>query len=239
MRIRLPGVLVAVSLSGAAGWAQEFALIDDFDRPDTLYHGHHWETLNPGYWKIQDNALRRRLQNVGNRNPITSFPFHWSSGGKEIEPRPGDRTPNLPMGMIWRRDWTLTGNYTVRATFTVRDLSPEGRGEQDGYMGVCFGGESLYESRNFRGGRPGAGSWMALWHKDGTFGLYDHASGGKALGEAAPIAGPQLKPGDEVQIEVEVGGDAAAAVTARVRHGSGVETVTVSDVDRALYTDGY
>ena len=61
-------------LGAAVACAQDFRLVDDFTRPDTLYHGHAWETLNPGYWKVENNALRRRLTNVGNRNPITSFP---------------------------------------------------------------------------------------------------------------------------------------------------------------------
>jgi len=38
----------------------QLVLIDDFNRPDTPYHGISWETLNPGYWKIEDGALRRR-----------------------------------------------------------------------------------------------------------------------------------------------------------------------------------
>ena len=28
---------------------------------DSLVHGPEWESLNPGYWKIKDGALRRRL----------------------------------------------------------------------------------------------------------------------------------------------------------------------------------
>jgi hypothetical protein len=239
MQIRVLGVLTVLALSGAGGWSQDLTLVDDFDRPDTLYHGHHWETLNPGYWKIQDSALRRRLENIGNKNPITNFPFHWSNGGKEAELHARDALPNLPMGMIWQRDWKLSGNYTVRATFTVRNLSPEGRGEQDGYMGVCFGGESLYESRSFRGPKPGAGSWMALWHKDGAFGLFDHSMAGKTLTDETILDGPTIGAGDEAQIEVQVSGGEKATVTARIHHGGTVRTVSVQDVDRAMYTDGY
>ncbi|MCH2375338.1 MAG: hypothetical protein MK538_14205, partial [Planctomycetes bacterium] len=84
--------------------AADFILVDDFERANSLYHGHQWESLNPGYWKVQDGALRRRLTNVGNRNPITRFPWHWSSGGQKVAPRTGDRTPNLPLGMVWRQD---------------------------------------------------------------------------------------------------------------------------------------
>lgn len=241
MRIHSLAAVAVTCIWGVASHANEFVLVDDFDRPDTLYHGHHWETLNPGYWKIEDHALRRRLQNVGNRNPITSFPWHWSSGGKEVEPRVGDRTPDLPMGMIWRRDWTLEGNYTVRATFTVRDLSVEGRGEEGGYMGVCFGGECLYESRDFGRAQPGAGSWMALWHKDGRFGLYDHGSRGRPVRRDAHRPAPQFSAGDRAHIEVQVsGGDTGTAtVTAVLRSADGEQAAVVRDVDRKLYTDGY
>ena len=235
---------------GCAAWlifgagpapAQTFRLVDDFGRADAWYHGDRWETLNPGYWKIAGRALRRRLTNVGNRNPITSFPWHWSTGGNKVEPREGDRVPNLPPGMIWRRDWKPTGNYTVRAAFTVRDLEPAGRGEKNGHLGVCFGGESLYESRSFGRSKPGAGSWMALWHKDGRFGLYDHGQNGKPVNDEAQEPGPQLKPGDRVVIDVEVSGDAgdAATVTATLRFGDAVHRVTARGVDRKLHTDGY
>ncbi len=40
--------------------AQQTALVDDFARADSLYHGNGWETINPGCWKIENHALRRR-----------------------------------------------------------------------------------------------------------------------------------------------------------------------------------
>ena len=239
---RLVRLIAALSLLSAGGAAAEgLRLVDDFERPDSLYHGHAWETLNPGYWKLEKGALRRRLQNVGNRNPITSFPWHWSSGGKKVEPRSGNRTPDLPPGMIWRRDWQLRGNYTVQATFTVRNLAPEGRGEKDGFLGVCFGGESLYESRDFRRARDGAGSWMALWHKDGRFGVHDHGKAGRPVRRDAAEEAPAFAPDDRLEIEVEVSGSDAetATVTARLRHPRGVKVVIYEKVDRRLYTDGY
>ena len=99
------------------------------------------------------------------------FPWHWSQGGKEIENSEWEALPNLPVGMIWRRDWSLKGNYKLRADITIRDLDPEGRGEESGYFGLSFGGESLFETREFRGAPKGASSWMALWEKDGSFKL--------------------------------------------------------------------
>ena len=62
--IALLVVLLAVS-PRATALAQEFVTVDDFARADSLYHGSDWETLNPGYWKIENGALRRRLTNVG------------------------------------------------------------------------------------------------------------------------------------------------------------------------------
>ena len=152
----------------------EWQIVVDFDREDSRYHGHGWESLSPGYWMLEDKALRRRLKNLGNRNPITSYPWHWSHGGKEIENRMGGGLPDLPMGMIWRRDWSLTGNYSLRTAITIRDINPEGRGEKGGYFGLAFGGESLFESREYRGAPKGASSWMAIWEKDGIFKLTEH-----------------------------------------------------------------
>lgn len=47
-----------------------------FDRPNSNYHRQQWQTLNPGFWKIEKGALRRRLQNYGDRARRTGFPFH-------------------------------------------------------------------------------------------------------------------------------------------------------------------
>ena len=50
-------------------------LVDDFLREDTFYHGDGWESLNPGYWKIEKNALRRRIRTRGDRARQTGFPY--------------------------------------------------------------------------------------------------------------------------------------------------------------------
>ena len=47
-----------------------------FAVPVSLVHPQGWEKMNPGYWKIEDGALRRRLVNVGDRARRTGFPFH-------------------------------------------------------------------------------------------------------------------------------------------------------------------
>lgn len=54
-------------------------LVDDFNRPDALYHGAMWETLTPGDWKIEDGALRRRLSNVGD-GPAADVLFTYLDG---------------------------------------------------------------------------------------------------------------------------------------------------------------
>ncbi|MCP4250484.1 MAG: hypothetical protein GY778_25860, partial [bacterium] len=167
---------------------------DEFDRADSLYHGDGWESLNPGYWQVQDGALRRRFQTSGiglpGWAPSHWFPWHYETHvGK---PMPMEFDPSLPFGMIWRRDWKLTGNYAIRIEGTIRALPPAadkpGRRDQlpgYGLMGICFGGESLYES--WRGGparwgknkawlESGHASWVAAWRDDGSFGIYDHVT---------------------------------------------------------------
>ncbi len=219
----------------------EWETVDDFERPDSNYLGHGWESLSPGYWKLEDNALRRRLKNLGNRNPITSFPWHWSQGGKEIEDRKTEWLPNLPVGMIWRRDLDLSGNYKLKAHVTLRDLNPKGRGEPTGYFGLCFGGESLFETREYRGAPKGASSWMALWEKDGSFKLSEHGHLGNALEGTESVNTPVFNSGEQVQVNVEVYGESedTASVTVSLEHDGQYYTVTKEHVSRKLYTDGY
>ena len=219
----------------------EWLVVDDFQRPDSRYHGQGWESMSPGYWKLQDNALRRRLVNLGNKNPITSFPWHWSQGGKEIENRTGDRLPDLPVGMIWRRDWNLKGNYEIKATVTIRDLKPKGRGEKSGYLGLSFGGESLFESSEFRGAPKGASSWMAIWEKSGELKLSEHGQKGKVLEGTTAVKTPALNAGDQVKLHVKVYGKSSdtANVTVSLEHRGQSYTITKEGVNRAMYTDGY
>lgn len=219
----------------------DWQTVDDFERPDSRYHGHGWESMSPGYWKVENGALRRRLKNLGNRNPVTSFPWHWSQGGKEIEDRKTEWLPNLPVGMIWRRDWALTGNYKVKTYVTIRDLNPEGRGEPSGYFGLCFGGESLFETWEFRGAPKGASSWLAIWEKDGTFKLSEHGQKGKPLEGTVSVDTPVFEMGDQVVITLEVHGQAedTATVTVTLEHRRQSYEVTKDNVSRKLFTDGY
>ena len=138
-------------------------VIDDFNRLDSHSIGNAWESLNPGYWHIKNNVLRRRLRHVGNENPETWFPWHYEThnGGKI----PTTRDPSLPFGMLWRRDWQLSGNYSVRFDFNILslpdygDLDYAGLPQQDetagpplhaqpgyGVLGLAFGSSCLHES---------------------------------------------------------------------------------------------
>ena len=93
----------------AGGQDSQSMVVDDFDRPDSLGIGDGWESLNPGYWKIQSRALRRRLKNVGDGNPVLWFPWHWETHRQGAIPL--NRDLSLPYGMMWRRDWEMQGNY--------------------------------------------------------------------------------------------------------------------------------
>ena len=55
---------------------QRWRTVDNFERADSFYHGHGWESLNPGFWKIHNKALRRRLEDRG--SAFTQWaPSYW------------------------------------------------------------------------------------------------------------------------------------------------------------------
>ena len=245
----LPLLGAGPSGAGKTPAERDWVVVDAFQRPDSPYHGDGWETLNPGYWRIQGGALRRRLKNVGDKNPRTSFPWHWES--RHRKPTSLERDPSLPLGMIWRRDWSLEGNYTIRAEFEILSLPPEpGTPKEEKWkkfnpayslLGICFGGECLYESRG-GGGKKGDASWLACWRADGRFGIYDHSTRGpRPARKDAEIRGIPLKSGDRVFIEVNVSGSASdpALVTARLLAGGETREVSIPGVDRKKFTNGY
>ena len=232
-------------------------VVDDFRRPDSHYHGYHWESLNPGYWKIENHALRRRLTNVGDGARRMGFPYHYESHGRDGQMIGGWQEgygldneiaydPSLPYGMLWRTDWPLTGNYQLQVTFTIKErMQPphpnhDWQMYQPGYavMGVCFGGNTPYESWENRD--PERGAWFAGWRDTGHFGMYQHYDD---VDEATvqEVATPTLKRGDQVTMEVVVGGNEAdqATVAATMRYGKQVMRLELPTVDRARFTEGY
>ncbi len=225
--------LASAALAGQADAQQIPLVVDDFRRPDSFYHGDGWESLNPGYWKIQSNALRRRIRTRGDRARRTGFPFHRYME-TDYETRP-------PFGMIWRRDWKLRGNYRLTIDATVH--SPPGRDPEPGYslMGICFGGRTLYESWN-GAGKPGDVCWYAAWRSDGTFGVFDHTSDDPSpVQDQAKKSAGAPQPGERVRLEIEVTGPGSgpASITARLTRSSESVQVICNEVNRELFLNGY
>lgn len=227
-------------------------LLDDFNRPDGFYHGDGWESINPGYWMIQRTSLRRRLKHRGNQLPGYWFPWHWET--HRGEPMPREYDPSLPLGMIFRRDWKLVGNYAIRIEATVRSvpnyrqLGAGWKQDEAGYglMGIAFGSRCLHESwTQARAGRDAA--WMAAWRDDGRFGIYDHATGPETAEDLPRVRPdsetqpPLLRAGEQVQIEVAISGSdpERAQVTARLIAPGFTSTVSLHEVTRRTSTDGY
>lgn len=231
----------ASTLAGVA--PAEEVTVDAFDRADSVVHGDGWESLNPGYWKIEARALRRKLKNRGDRRSGHWFPWHWETHRKL--PMPKEYDPSLPFGMMLRREWKLAGRYRIRIEAKIRALperpknAPDWKEYRPGYglVGIVFGSEALHESWTGRG-RPGRGdaAWMAAWRDDGRFGVYDHATDGPAPAwKNSEQKGFPLKAGDRFVIEVAVG---EASLTAEIRAGGRALSFT-SKVDRRNITDGY
>ncbi len=187
-----------------------------FDGPDSLVLGPEWESLNPGYWQMKDGALRRRLRNVGDRARSTGFPFH---GGRKGEPFSTQWDPSLPMGVVYRRDQRLKGDYILVVKFIYRADRPEpGRGDdptwrmyQDGhgFFGVALGAKSIFES--FQGIQHAI---LVGWSDDEHLrvivpeGAVKRRSiplePGLAALEQREVPARRPLPGDEVKLEVRV-----------------------------------
>ena len=109
LQVTAAGAAVAASASKAQ------AVVTSFNQSDSFYHGHDWESLNPGYWEIKGNALRRRVHSYGDRARNTGFPYHYETHGARFGSytMPVDYDPSLPPGFLWNRNWNLSGNFAL------------------------------------------------------------------------------------------------------------------------------
>ena len=198
----------------AATAPQAEATVTSFHRPDTLYHGDDWESLNPGYWQIKENALRRRIRNYGDRARRTGFPYHYETHGDRLGAyaMPVDYDPSLPPGFLWNRNWKLKGNYklAIRGRIAALPHPPEEGDDASwkmyrpgyGFVGLAFGSSTLYESYGQAGG-GGKAAWFAAWRDDGRFGIYEHGAQASIADKRAarPVGGR------EFTLTVSVSGD--------------------------------
>ena len=219
-----------------------------FDRPDSLYHGDDWETLNPGYWEIKGNALRRKIHSYGDRARRTGFPYHYETHG------PGgnrsmavDYDPSLPPGVIWHRGWRLRGEYGLQAEGRIlakahgpaNGDSPEWEMYRRGHglVGLAFGSATLYESFGMSG-PDGKAAWIAAWTDDGYFGIREHGSDQAIAIERVP----EPSPGDRFLITADIANvradRATAAVTLEI-NGQRAAGVQVEDIAVAKHLAGF
>ncbi len=116
----------------------------------------HWEGLNPGYWKFENNELRRALTSVGARARDTGFPFHYENQNNPNGQMPREYDPSLPMSILWNRVWKLTDRFALELVATIRNPTVQQRQEDDlgwamyqpgyGLLGIAFGGQTQFES---------------------------------------------------------------------------------------------
>ena len=239
----LPWKLIRAAQFGRA------QVVDTFNRPNSLYLGDTWESLNPGYWMIKDGTLRRRLKNVGDRARATGFPFHYESQQNPDGQIVVSYDPSLPLGVMWQRHWKLTGNYLLRLHARIKALSPEvPPGDnakwdmyQSGYglLALIFGGNSQFESFH-----PSANaSMMLVLQESGRFGLVKHGDTIlPAVGDDVIRQLPALQEGDDITLTLQVSGNDKQSAT--VSGGLSVNqqkraSISWSNVERASTTDGY
>ena len=239
---------IAVSHQGLPAQRSQETLIDDFARVDSLYHGSAWESLNPGYWKIEDGTLRRRLKNYGDRARRTGFPYHYETHqGKKMNV---DYDPSLPQGILWRRDWKLVENYrvTLQGTFHGKTTDvPEGDQEnwkmhQPGYgvVGIALGGKNLFE-----GYGKERNTTVLGWRDNDSLSVVTEPKPKKGKATQKPkgpreVDAPKLSPGDALSLSVDVSGEAngPATVIATFTNSEKSVTLTRENVPRR-HTEGF
>lgn len=225
-------------------------VLDDFARPDSLVHGVEWESLNPGYWKVENGTLRRRLSNYGDRARRTGFPYHSeTNAGVPLET---DYDPSLPQGILWRRDWKLKGNYkvTVRGTYLAdrsevpEEDNPDWKMYQDGYgfFGIAIGGKNLFE-----GYGKERNTTILGWQDNNQLAVlteppYNKKAPKESQKERGPLktAAPKLNAGDDFSLSLEVSGneDGWATITTTLDAGGKTTTLTREKITRRQ-TDGF
>ncbi|MFK7767247.1 MAG: twin-arginine translocation signal domain-containing protein [Mariniblastus sp.] len=223
----------------------------NFEKPDSLFHGHEWETLNPGYWKIENGALRRRLKNYGDRARHTGFPYHAETHGFKFET---DYDPSLRTGVIYSPIWDLNSGYSLKVDFTFRGPRPVAEEKdnsdwqmyQDGFglMGVAIGAKSVYESYT-----KIANATQIGWTDDGQLKiLAPSRSRGKQSG-VEPIEDKVLKstsaesiklaPGDQCQLKIVVAPINEKQSSIKVTFVSGEHSVSTSHTMPTGKVEGY
>jgi len=209
--------------------------------PDSLYHGHAWQTLNPGFWKVENGALRRRLENYGDRARKTGFPFHAVTHGFEFET---DYDPSLQPCAIYARQWKLKEKFSISASMVYRAGRPEPKDGDDpswkmyndgfGQFGLAIGAKSIYESytRLFNAIR-------FVWSDDNKLHL---KFVGKNQKLSKVIDAPKLTSGDTCKFQIDVEpADAAAGGKSKIvaTMSAGDESIKIEQTVPARLTSGY
>lgn len=207
--LKTAGVM-AVAAAGVPSVTSAASILSPATQPaDSLVLPKGWESLNPGYWKIKDGRLRRRLTNVGDRARRTGFPFHSATKGGTMAT---EYDPSLPVGIIYRNDWKLDGQYSVVGEFTYLaparqpaiDDDPAWKMFQPGYgqMGIAVGSRSLFESYG-----KARNVLQIVWGDDGKFQIVAAAKPvqQKLKASKSPVTVDfALNPGDQVSISATV-----------------------------------
>ena len=222
-----------------------------FDRPNSNYHGQQWQTLNPGFWKIENGALRRRLQNYGDRARRTGFPFHAETHNFDYKT---DYDPSLDCGVIYTPQWKLSGEYQLETEFTYhadRPALPKGdqpnwKMHQDGYglMGIAIGAKSVFQSYNRLGQliRIGWSDKQQLVIMGPTKTAKRSSQGGLSPSTDSILKSTeamQLKPGDKCRLIVHVLPSEENRCQVRVTFSANAKTVSLTHSFPNQKTDGF
>ena len=243
--LKTSAALAAGAMVGSSLMQNEVLASEMVAAGDSLCLGPGWETMNPGFWQIKDRMLRRRVKNYGDRARSTGFPFHYETHQRNGGKMPVDYDPSLPPGVVYRKEWKLSGKWSLTAKFVYHgDVDVKREGDSDdwkmfrpGYslMGIAFGAKNLFESYN-----KVRHAMFVAWTDDGKFGFAKKPGSRNRGGRPAKqIDAPKLKPGDQVVISVQVEPVGNQTKLTAEMKGPDSRTISVSQTVGQRAAEGY
>ena len=208
--------------------------------PDSLYHGHSWQTLNPGFWKIENGVLRRRMKNYGDRARKTGFPFHAVTHGFKFETK---YDPSLLPCAIYARQWKLKDKFSISASisYLVGRTDP-GEGDDpawkmfnDGFgqFGLAFGSRNIYESYTKL-----INTIRFVWSDDKKLRLIFAGKKNREFSKAVDTKAVAVGDKCDFKVDIESVGDGGKSkIVAAMTTGN--ETYTIEQTVPANLTNGY
>jgi hypothetical protein len=243
------GILPMSGLAMLNGGQKKETLFN-FNHEDSLVHPDGWESLNPGYWQVKNKALRRRVSNVGDRARAIGFPFH-NATHKNKGAYKTEYDASLPKGILYRRDWKMNSEFSLRAEFRYLADRPAAEKENEknwkmfndgwGLMGLAFGSDSVFNSYGKKEGLAVTVGWSdakECFIDPGRRRFNSKKGTNPKVPKLNKVKAPVLKVNDRIQLQVDVL-DRGSECLVKASYQFPTETIELEASLPKYYLQGY